>query len=433
MRRGVRKSLSPPGPIAQDLRAVVARRVGVDRKVALLSADPSLRAALEANRCTVLADPESLEQLRAFEPQVVVAFDGFLQGDAATNFATIAGTAPSAELLVSFANAASASALLAALAGKAVQPGFGEPEVRGWLRQAGFAVRSVDRVVAKASLSGLALDAESAVRQLLEQLNPEVTADRLLVRAVREQAREQERVAGRVSVIVAAEEGGPALDGTLRSLSRQALDALELVVVGPRAVAESSRVAVVAIESPSTDFAAQLNLGLERASGQYVAFARRGDLFDAGHFHQLRRALADGVSAWAVSEPRVAAKPGSPEPMSARRVFVAAQKALETAAGVPAKSPPRPPWAARLEQSGLGACAWLFDRSRLGRFPLVFADATPNAESLLFARAAALFPFVAVDGATCEPGPPRAALELNVRQSLVGRPFRALVSFKDLL
>ena len=60
-----------------DLRTLVTRRAGLRRKVALLAADPGLSQALEQNGCTLLVDPDSLEAVTAFHPDVVVAFDGF--------------------------------------------------------------------------------------------------------------------------------------------------------------------------------------------------------------------------------------------------------------------------------------------------------------------------------------------------------------------
>ena len=103
-----------------DLRTLVTRRAGLRRKVALLAADPGLSQALEQNGCTVLADPASLDEVTAFAPQVVVAFDGFA-ADGGEGFRKLAQAAPGAELVFSFANASSASVLIRALLG--VQPG----------------------------------------------------------------------------------------------------------------------------------------------------------------------------------------------------------------------------------------------------------------------------------------------------------------------
>lgn len=108
---------------ASDLRTLVTRRAGLARKVALLSSDPQLVSALEQNQCRVLVDPGSSAELAAFAPEVVIAFDGFAsqRGD---SFAMLATAAPTAELVFSFANAASATALLRALLGLGVTAGL---------------------------------------------------------------------------------------------------------------------------------------------------------------------------------------------------------------------------------------------------------------------------------------------------------------------
>ena len=69
--------MTPGSQTVGDLRTLVTRRAGLRRKVALLAADSSLCAALEQNGCTVLVDPESMEAVTTFHPDVVVAFDGF--------------------------------------------------------------------------------------------------------------------------------------------------------------------------------------------------------------------------------------------------------------------------------------------------------------------------------------------------------------------
>jgi len=164
--------------------------------VALLAADPSLSAALEQNGCTVLIDPESLEALTEFHPDVVVAFDG-LAAEGSEGFSRLATAAPGAELVFSFANASSASVLLRALLGASPGKASSERDVRAWLRSAGFVVSARDVVVTPQSSSGLCADTEAALRQLFEQLNPDAAADRLLLVARRgAEAVPPERTAG---------------------------------------------------------------------------------------------------------------------------------------------------------------------------------------------------------------------------------------------
>ena len=172
------------GQTVGDLRTLVTRRAGLRRKVALLAADDSLKRALEQNGCTVLVDPESLDAVTAFHPDVVVAFDGFA-AEGAAGFTRLAQAAPGAELVFSFANASSSSVLLRALLGVSPAPTSSERDVRAWLREAGFVVSTRDVVVTPHVDSGLSADAEAALRQLFEQLNPDAAADRLLLVAKR--------------------------------------------------------------------------------------------------------------------------------------------------------------------------------------------------------------------------------------------------------
>ena len=97
-----------------ELRTLVTRRAGLRRRVALLSSDPAMKAALEQNGCTVLLDPASHDELERFSPEVVVAFDGLLS-QGAEGLRALGKIAPAAELVLSFANASSASVLLRAL------------------------------------------------------------------------------------------------------------------------------------------------------------------------------------------------------------------------------------------------------------------------------------------------------------------------------
>src|SRR5512141_2478923 len=118
---------------AADLRSLVARRVGAKRRVAALAADAPLAAALEANGCTVLMAP-SLDALKDFRPEVVVACDGLLSAEG--GLAVLGDAAPEAELVFSFANAASASVLLGALEGHSPPPTVSEQDVAAALARA---------------------------------------------------------------------------------------------------------------------------------------------------------------------------------------------------------------------------------------------------------------------------------------------------------
>jgi hypothetical protein len=243
----------------------VVRRAGQGRRIALLSPDAAIASAVEANGCTVLVDPEGPDALKAFAPDAVVGFDGIADRGA---FAMLAAAAPAAELVLSCANAGSASALIAQLVGRDAPRGQSEAQVKAWLRAAGYEVASRDRVVVPFEPSGLALDAEAALRALLEQLNPEAAADRWLWVCRRGAPKaEPARTPGLLSAVVF---DGPQRAHTLAALERQSQKPLEVVA------------------------------SLEEATGQYLALLMPGDTLSRDHFARLVAALQRGVSAWAL-------------------------------------------------------------------------------------------------------------------------------------
>jgi hypothetical protein len=399
---------------AADLRTLVARRVGLKRKVVLLGSDPTLVRTLEANGCEVLADPPSLLEVSAFAPQAIVAFDGFAhEGSGAENFATLVTAAPDAEIVFSFANAASASALLQGLVGHAPPPALAEPDVRGWLQSAGLQIVSRDVVIGPHQSTGLAVDAEAQLRQLLEQLNPDAGAERLLIvaRRVAIGSSEIPREPGLLTVLVSATDALSALQGTLGSLAAQPQRPLQVVIATSGPVDEAERMARLQAERgafaaevlavPSADFAVRTNQALARARGQYVAFLEAGDTLEKHHFRQLLRSLEQGTSAWAVARLK---QPGV--------------AALESGFSLPT-------W---LAAGATARCSLLLDRDRLGPFPLTFAEGVAEAEPLFLARLAALFPVITANGAASVERPTlRAPFDPNaLARAMQARPLRAI-------
>ncbi len=248
-----------------DLRTLVIRRAGQGRRVALLSTDAAIAKGIEANGSNVLADPHGSFALSTFKPDVVVGFDAVADPQA---LQMIARTVPEAELVFSCANAGSASTLIAQLLGKASPQGQTERLVHEWLGAAGYEVVARDRVVTAFEPTGLALDAEAALRALLEQLNPEAAADRWLWVCRRGPPRPLPlRAAGLLSAVVFE---GPGRELTVAALERQSQKPLEIVA------------------------------SVEEARGQYVALLMPGDTLTRDHFARLVQALQRGVSAWAL-------------------------------------------------------------------------------------------------------------------------------------
>lgn len=225
-----------------DLRTLVIRRAGKGRRVALLAGDEGLVRGMQENGCKVLVDPPGPDELRAFDPQAVVAFDGALEGGAL--FRLLAEVAPNAELVFSCANAGGASALVRALVGREAPQGQALEPLEKRLDEAGYRIVSRDNVVTAFQPSGLSADAEAALRALFEQVNPYAAADRWLCVAKRDGLRVAAPVPGKLSII------GP--------VQR-----------------------------------------LEDADGQYVAFRRRP--VPPGHDERLMQALKNGTTAWAVA------------------------------------------------------------------------------------------------------------------------------------
>lgn len=251
---------------AGDLRTLVVRRAGKGRRVAVLGSDAPLVARLQANGCTVLVDPDGAAALEAFQPDVVVGFDGLVQGgaDGSAAFRMLAKAVPGAELVFSCANAGSAAALVAQLTGLPTPAGQSELDVRRWLEQAGYGVTARDVVVVPFKPTGLATDAEAALRALLEQVNPAAGADRWLwVCKVGAPVPQTTKVAGLLSVVVLGQ-------GDRSAFERTAYSPKELVG------------------------------SVEDARGQYLAFVRAGDVIYRDHWSRLVVALQRGLSAWAI-------------------------------------------------------------------------------------------------------------------------------------
>ncbi len=385
---------------AGDLRTLVARRAGLKRRVALLVADAALKDVLEKNGCTVLVDP-SLEELEQFDPQVVAAFDGFAS-ERAESFKQLARVAPSAELVFSFANAASASLLLGSLLGATPAAALSEVDVKAWLASAGYVVTSRDVVVMPRVPLKLSADTEAALRQALEQLNPSAAGDRLLLSAKRgTEATAPDLVKGLTSVVISSGVDVGALEGTVRSVAGQLRRPLEILVVSQAPERELDRALKAArgraevqltVVQGGAEALARTNLGLAAARGQYVCMVEAGELLERTHVSSLVKQLEDNTAAWALA------------PSKARGGLRA--------------------W---LESGAIHRGGYVLDRERLGTFPLSFAEGVELGEAMFFTRLWALFTPVMVAGApTFDSQRVLASSPAALREVLKGRPLRTL-------
>ena len=206
---------------------------------------------------------------------------------------------------------------------------------------------------------------------MLEQLNPDAAADRLLLVGKRgAEASAPERVAGLTSVILSGGDDAGALEGTVRSVAGQRQTPLELLVVSSlpeqrldelcRAAKGRAGLNLVLVGDAPADPLVRTNFGLSRARGQYVCCLEAGELLDRTHLSTLVSRLA--------SAPRRG-------PSRHRRCDVGRRFELKT-------------W---LEQGWVQRGRYLVDRERLGTFPLHFAEGLALGEAMLFCRLAALF------------------------------------------
>jgi hypothetical protein len=388
--------VSTAAQTAADLRTLVLRRVGEGKRVVLLAPDASLGQALEAAGCTVLRDPASLDELQAFAPQVVVAFDGLIErGEGAETFVAISAAAPKAQLLFSFANCASASSLLGGLLGHPQPSGLSERDVRGWLGAAGLEVVSREVVVMPHVQTGLSADTEASLRQLLEQLNPDAGVDRVLLCAVKparpdraspHKVEAAARVKGLVSLLVLGDSDALSLDATLASALAQTVRPLEVVVALAREEASVARLlerakekeglTVRTVIAGDVEPARLAQRAQELATGQYLALFRAGDVADKGYLARLLGVLSRSTAAWAHA-------------LATRGNIAGAE--LPTAL-------------ARIAGARTSACGWLIDLDALGVFPVTFAEGIPAWETLLFARLSALFPPILLGASGVERG-----------------------------
>jgi hypothetical protein len=410
---------SASAPLTERELALVAQ-VAAGTQVALLDASPTVSAALRDAGCNVLEmssaedDATWRDELDRFDPtKIVLADAGRLGPRLPSSIATLVRLAPTAELVIGFWNATGASSLLDALLGAyTTHEAAPEDAVRSALTAAGLSIAS------RASWSRteepqLAQDVARGLRRVFAQLNPAANADWVTFVARRTPNPPPQAVTmrpGLLSVIIrnhSLDRLG-LLDEALFSLACQEHAPLEIVLVTQctdlDAVAKLTAMlerhqhvngyTFQVISRPSSEDirGRLLNIGVEHAQGEYLAFLDDDDVVYPEHYRKLIAALRDGTAAWAVARTRAVwfTTDVSGELYCKRKSDFDAHQAFSLSDLV--------------RENYIPAHAYVLDRARLGRFPVRFAEEVNRCEDYVFLlRLAACFRPVFLGGApTCE-------------------------------
>jgi hypothetical protein len=343
---------------------------------------------------------------------VVVADAGSLGADLAPTLAALRRAAPGADVVVAFWNAAAASALLTALAGRPAEHAtISEEEVRAVLANEGLLVAARGAWRDDAT-RWLADDVDRGLRQVVTQMNPAAADDGIVytARAGAYAPRHEPLRAGLLSVVIRNHtlDRLQLLDHAVFSLACQAYRPLEIVLVtqsrDPDAVVKLTTVLerhrhvddyafqVVARPSAEDIRGRLLNVGVEAARGQYLAFLDDDDVVYPQHYRRLVDALQGGAAAWAVGRTRIA------------RFTSDAEGALYCTAKHLFSHHDRFSLPELVHENYIPAHAYVLDRERLGPFRVAFSEEVSRAEDYVFLlRLASFFrPVFLGEGASCE-------------------------------
>lgn len=419
--------------VSVHLSAFVLGRTRSDSQVLLLGKDDRLARALAASGCAVWAEgtPDA-EVWRRFAPTHVVLTEGLREQGLEARLRTLHEVAPEAELLLGFANAGAAGALLATLVeGAPARPGPSETGFLRCLTACGLRVLHREARTEESPRGPLAEGTARALRQFLAQLEPGAADDVLLYALAPATAKHLpvNREPGLLSIVLwNGPEHRHLLDEAVFSLTCQRYRPFEIILVEPEVPGTSQSHAVRTLETYRRieDFHTQrvsgppgglMDEAIRRARGQYLAFFEASGLVYPGHFENLLRALRESEAAWAVSRAfrRVARTvPGGEDYVETKIPF---------------------PLGDHLELAHLREHPWLLytlaiDRHRTASLPLHVPDPTPGRASALPLRLAALFEPVFLNGlATCEqrmPEPQAPVMEAGTATLQVLRSLEAL-------
>ncbi|MDC0715237.1 glycosyltransferase family A protein [Stigmatella sp. ncwal1] len=392
--------------VVEPLRAFVLGRVEKGSRIALFGGEGGLAQALTSAGCLIWAGGASeLEALQRFAPTHVVLTGNSQQEGLEYLASAILAVFPAVEVLLGFANAGAASALLATLLeGAPGRTGPSEVGFRRSLATCGLRVVHREAHSLNARTATLAPATEKALRELLSELEPGAGDDVVLyaLRRAPVAAVASARELDLLSVVLWC---GPGqrhqLDEAVLSLTCQRYRPFEILLVEPEGAGADPEEAVRTLERYRRieDFPFQhvrgppgelMDKAIHQARGRYLAFFEASGLVYPGHFENLVQALRESEAAWAVSRAF----------LRVSRAVPAHEDYVETKIPFPLGD--------HLELDHLRQHPWLIhalliDRSRVANVSLSVPDPLPGHAATLPWRLMALFEPVFLNGlATCE-------------------------------
>ena len=398
------------------LEAAIVREVRACARVVLLSDDPDVRRTLLAARCEVFPDgltastpdPATLDGLRRFDPDLIVATD---LAAARPAMRSLLDAAPRSRLFVALWNSSSSRWLLSLLRGtQPPESGVPDQQANEWFREWDLRIVRRDAETA-APTATFTPDLDARLSALFGQINASAGADRLYYLLERGASPRSLELDDRLLSVIIRNHSLSRLhllDHAIFSLACQRYTPLEIVVVSQcyeegvieelTALLEKHRAiggySFQVIHEPwKSDIRSRLlNIGLHKGRGRYVAFLDDDDVVYPQHYEQLVQALRDGEDAWAFSR--------------ARRAWMTCldDGELFCTAKLDVFDRTEYDHGALISDNYITCHSYVVDRKRLGPFPLSFPEAFVQLEDyVLLLHLLALYkPSFVAGPSTCE-------------------------------